>query len=321
MRTRLSIQALEVFECVARKSSLQGAAHELGLSISSVSHHIGRLESELGTKLLDRSTRPLQLTNEGHSFVLRISEGLRLIRQARREAEIGGMTEARTIRIGMVDDFEGDVGPAVALDLARALPRASLSIRSIASLQAVDLIASRELDIAVAADPTDLPTDISVTSVLRDPFVVALRRDDPEGLERRLAETALPLVRFSSGLLIGRQIDMHLRRVGLSTTSRYAFDDAASMLALVSEGHGWAILTPAVFVRARRFAEHIDLRPLPFAAFSRRIVVLSGADAPPGLSDAVAASLRQRAEQACVHPAVARFPWLEGAFRLEGVSP
>ncbi|MGR3493358.1 MAG: helix-turn-helix domain-containing protein, partial [Shimia sp.] len=54
----MSLQALEVFESVARIGSLQGAARELNLSVSSVSHHIGRLESELGTTLLDRSKRP-----------------------------------------------------------------------------------------------------------------------------------------------------------------------------------------------------------------------------------------------------------------------
>ncbi|MGR3486032.1 MAG: LysR family transcriptional regulator [Paracoccaceae bacterium] len=316
MRTRLSIQALEVFESVARTSSLQASAHELGLSISSVSHHVGRLEGELGTRLLDRSRRPLRLTVEGQNFVLRIREGLRLIRQARREAELGGVAETRTLRVGMVDDFEGEVGPAVALDLARALPRAALSMRTIASLEAVELIAAREIDIAVAADAADVPAEIALTPVLRDPFVSAVRAGGDIG-----PDGGLPLLRFSPRLLIGRQIDAQLRRVELPATSRFAFDDAASILALVSEGHGWTILTPVVFARVRRFAERIELRPLPFAAFSRRLVVLSGADAPPGLADAVAAILRQHIEDACVRPTLARFPWLGGELRVEGLSP
>ena len=46
---RLPLQALEAFERVALTGSMRRAALELGLSISAVSHHVARLEAQLGT--------------------------------------------------------------------------------------------------------------------------------------------------------------------------------------------------------------------------------------------------------------------------------
>ncbi|MGR3492390.1 MAG: LysR substrate-binding domain-containing protein, partial [Shimia sp.] len=126
---------------------------------------------------------------------------------------------------------------------------------------------------------------------------------------------------FSQRLLIGRQIHAHLRRVGVPTTSRYEFDDTASVLRLVSEGHGWAILTPVMFSRVHRFEERVDLRPVPFAAFSRRIVLLSSVEVPASLTAAIAAMVREHAEARCIRPALLRFPWLEGALQIEGLTP
>ena len=56
---------LEVFVLVAERGSFSAAARLLGLSPSAVSKIVARLESRLGTQLLLRSTRRLQLTPEG----------------------------------------------------------------------------------------------------------------------------------------------------------------------------------------------------------------------------------------------------------------
>ena len=100
--SKLSLQALEMFEVLSRSLSLQKTAQTMGLSISSVSHHLNRLEDELGVRLIDRAHRPMVLTPAGQNFSARIEEGLRHIRLAQSETAIGGLYQARQLRIGVI---------------------------------------------------------------------------------------------------------------------------------------------------------------------------------------------------------------------------
>jgi DNA-binding transcriptional LysR family regulator len=62
------IQPLRVFARVAELKSFTQAAESLGLPKASVSAQIQQLETELGTRLLHRTTRQVQLTHEGLAF-------------------------------------------------------------------------------------------------------------------------------------------------------------------------------------------------------------------------------------------------------------
>jgi DNA-binding transcriptional ArsR family regulator len=125
---RISLHALEAFERVAQSGSMQDAAHEMGLSISSVSHHVARLEAQLGVTLLDRSSRPFVLTREGREALRHVSAGLIHLRRATSETAIGGLARTHALRIGIVDDFENNVAPDLAVILASLMPLAKIAI-------------------------------------------------------------------------------------------------------------------------------------------------------------------------------------------------
>ena len=59
---------LGVFARVVAAGSLTAAARELGLSPAVVSKRLKRLEDRLGTRLLQRTTRQISLTETGHGF-------------------------------------------------------------------------------------------------------------------------------------------------------------------------------------------------------------------------------------------------------------
>lgn len=60
---------LPVFCLVVRKGSLSAAAQELGLTTAAVSRRISGLESRLGMRLLNRTTRRMDLTEEGQAYL------------------------------------------------------------------------------------------------------------------------------------------------------------------------------------------------------------------------------------------------------------
>lgn len=59
------LRTMAIFQSVAELGSFRQAAATLHLSPSVISHHVSKLEEELGTPLLYRSTRRISLTNAG----------------------------------------------------------------------------------------------------------------------------------------------------------------------------------------------------------------------------------------------------------------
>ncbi len=66
---KLALDELTVFLAVVDSGSLTAAAEHLGQPVSTISRLLARLEDKLQTTLLRRTTRRLDLTDEGHDFV------------------------------------------------------------------------------------------------------------------------------------------------------------------------------------------------------------------------------------------------------------
>ena len=62
---KLDLDALNTFVQIVESGSLSGAAQRLNVPVSAVSRSLSRLESHLQLTLLQRSTRRMQLTDEG----------------------------------------------------------------------------------------------------------------------------------------------------------------------------------------------------------------------------------------------------------------
>ncbi len=62
------LKSMVVFAQVVQQGSLTGAAKHIGLSRAVVSYHIKKLETQLGVKLLNRSTRSIALTEAGSGY-------------------------------------------------------------------------------------------------------------------------------------------------------------------------------------------------------------------------------------------------------------
>lgn len=70
----MDLHELRIFTRVAALASFTQAAEQLGLTKSRVSAAVQRLEAQLGTRLLQRTTRQVRLTSDGAQFLARCEE-------------------------------------------------------------------------------------------------------------------------------------------------------------------------------------------------------------------------------------------------------
>lgn len=127
------LKGIDVFVCVADAGSFRVAAERMHLTASAISKSIARLEARLGSRLFQRTTRRLALTDAGMTFYRTCSGVLANLE----EAELALHSETTELQGRVRLDLPGAFGRAQALPLIlqfaqehpRLLPHISFSDR------------------------------------------------------------------------------------------------------------------------------------------------------------------------------------------------
>lgn len=311
---KISLWGIEVFVAVAEEQSVSVAAGRLGASASAVSQQITNLETAMGASLLDRSSRPIDVTPAGALFLSRARAILNEAAEARAELAMADLSRLTRVTLGMIEDFDADVTPRLLADMAGDLRHTRFLLETGASHRLIGKLEDRALDMVVAADLDRAPAPwMEVHPLLVEPFIAAV----PKGTcDIEQAVRDMPFVHYTARHLMGRQIADHLTREGLALDHRFELDSYHAIMAMVAEGADWTILTPLGYLRAGRFRDAADVVPLPFAPLSRRIQLTARAGVFQDLPGQVADRLRGLLADMIVGPARDRMPWLKDDLRV-----
>jgi DNA-binding transcriptional LysR family regulator len=114
------LAAIQVFAQVVEAGSFAKAAERLGFSTSATSRHVAELEAHLQTRLLNRTTRRVSLTESGRAFYERSVQLLADLAEAEEEASSAAVVPRGTIRLTTSVNFGvRHVAPAIAAFLER----------------------------------------------------------------------------------------------------------------------------------------------------------------------------------------------------------
>ena len=308
---RITLWGIEVFMAASDERSISAAARRLGASPSAVSQQLTNLESAVGATLLQRNARPIRLTPAGEIMHRRAQAILNEAAQARAELAMSDMSMLTRFRLGMIEDLEADVTPKLLTHMASELKGAQFLLETGASHHLYDQLDARALDVIVAAELGAEADWVEVHPLLREGFAVAAPRGviDPGGDVLRQLKR-LPLIQYTQRQYMGRLITSHLARQNISLPHRFELDSYHAILALVGQGAGWSILTPLALMRARRFADQIDVFELPFKPLSRTISLTARKGIFQDLPEQVAKTLKPILTESIVDPAIRRHPFL-----------
>src|SRR5574340_998542 len=114
------LAAMQVFAQVVESGSFAKAAGRLSLSTSATSRQVAELEVHLHTRLLNRTTRRVSLTESGRAYYERAVQLLADLEEAEQEASRAAVVPRGTIKLTTSLNFGvRHVAPAIAAFLAR----------------------------------------------------------------------------------------------------------------------------------------------------------------------------------------------------------
>jgi len=146
------LNVLRVFEALHEEGGATRAALRLGVTQSAVSAALARLRHVYGDPLFTRTGRGLAPTLRAQELKPVISEALNKCRES---LALGTAPQARyqgrSVVIGMSDDFEIALGPALIQAVARHAPGLRLAFRQTHSQIVAEMLMGREIDLAITA--------------------------------------------------------------------------------------------------------------------------------------------------------------------------
>ena len=145
----LDATRLRVLVAIARHGSVTAAAQALNYAQPSISHHMARLESETGAKLMERAGRGIRLTDAGRLLAERAEEILGRLDAA--EAELAAHVGLRQekVRLAAFGSALGTLAAAAASALRANQAVADVSVVQAEPADALRMLRVGEVDVAL----------------------------------------------------------------------------------------------------------------------------------------------------------------------------
>lgn len=309
----LSTRQLRAFLALAQLRNFTRAAQASHLSQPAFSALIRALESAVGVRLFDRTTRSVQLTPEGQLFA---PAAQRMVHDAALTlSDLADHAERRRgrVHVAALPSLAAGWLPPLLADYHRRWPGVALALSDVLSDPCIDLVRTGQADFALAASGSVAPhgAELQARPLVTDRFHLVCRSDHPLAQEPRLTLRKLapwPFIHMARHSSVRQALEAALHPQAMHTVLEV--EQLATVTGMVEAGLGISVVPTLTLYQFQRPA--LITRPLPLpAAASRRVVLVRRREG----SLSVAA-------QALHDLVVARFAALEaGPQRQAGARP
>ncbi|WP_040509732.1 LysR family transcriptional regulator [Gluconobacter morbifer] len=257
---------LQSFLAVAETLHFTSAAQKQGVSQSTISQHVSRLEEQLGTRLLARSTKSVRLTEDGMTLI-GLARGF-LHCEDNILSHFRSGSPRGSIRVGVTEDLLLTRFPEILGTFRASHPTLQVTLISGLSFHLMRLLEQNEIDLFCGMRR-------SSETVGRRLWTEDLRWFASEGTTLT-ARDSIPLVTFPDGSLTRRLAIETLNRAGQPWHLAFTSDSLIAILAAVRAGYG-VTPQPAFLENAEHITPCLDntlpvMPPVEFIASTQQHV-------------------------------------------------
>ncbi|WP_081746860.1 LysR family transcriptional regulator [Arthrobacter sp. H5] len=231
------------FVAVHELGGFSAAARSLHRAQSRVSAHIASLESLLGESLLNRDVHPPTLTSAGEAFLPHARGAIAewTAAQAAVVARTGRVSGS--VAVGSIPSVSSQILAPLFARFANMHPEVTFEVHEGPNSWLDDALTHRMVELTIRPMMEEQPlVGIDRRSLLTDPFVVVLRRDDPLAGKEKVSlqdlKSSAVITTGEAGLdaRIGREYHQLLAEVGVDRERSMAVTQPTTVFAFVKEG-------------------------------------------------------------------------------------
>ena len=259
----MDLKQLDYFVHVAELGSFSKASALLSIAQSALSHKVRQLEVELKQSLLHRNGRGVTPTDAGKRLLVH-ARGI-LMQVARTHDQLAELGESPSghITVGLPVTMAKLLTLPLVRSFRAGFPNASIGIMEGLSASIVEWLSDGRVDIGMVFNPAPSPS-IEITPVHEEPMYLVSR---PAAGSARLPPLKLkdlpnyPLIIPSRPNSNRMRIEAQLAYFGLKPSIAFEIDGIASILEMVREGYGSAVL-PVTSLRAYGLEKEFAAQPI-----------------------------------------------------------
>ncbi len=261
----MTLDTLKLFRDIAQTRSISRGAQLNQVSQSAASQQLQELERTLKVELLDRSTRPVGLTEAGRLYLQFCRDTLDLREKLEAALDrLKGRVEG-TVRVASIYSVGLSEMSRLEEEFARRLPDAELRVEYLRPEKVYEAVLSDQADLGLVSYP-ESSKEIKVIPWREETMVVAAPPSHPLASKKQVDLADLQeqdFVGFDQDLPISRELTRFLHEHGVVVHPVMHFDNIQTMKEAVALSTGISILPARVM---RTDIEQNRLTAIPLAA-------------------------------------------------------
>jgi len=272
---KIDTLGVQAFIAIADNGTFIRAADSLHITQTALSRRIQNLESFLGVKLVERTTRSVALTQLGRDFLPQARRLLTDLATALVEIRETGKSLRGDVTIACVPTVGVHYLPRIIQQYSALHPDNRIKILDHASSQVASAVMRREAEFGINMQGAHDP-ELSSVPLLKDRFVLVCRRDHPLAKKKQVAWKQLePHALILAGHESGNRplLDTALEEQEVTLRSFYEVQRSSTAMGMVAEGLGAAVV-PGLAVQEGAYPS-LAVIPLVQPVVSRTLVLLS----------------------------------------------
>jgi DNA-binding transcriptional LysR family regulator len=280
----IDLNLLVIFNALISEKSLTAAARRIGISQSATSHALRRLRETFQDDLLERTPRGMIPTRRALELAKSVHPALQVIQKAvEQQLEFQPQTSERTFRITVSDYLMAGLLPRLVARVQTEAPAVTLKAEYPSRSDDQSIEERGDIELRTCADAVG--PDYHQRQILRNPFVIAMRRDHPIAAEEMTLDRYLTLPHIDAETTISgpRALDEQLARRGLRRRVAMTVPSLSGVIPIVQQTDLCTVL-PMQWVKLHSEPGTLVTAPLPLDGieFTIDIVWHRRDDADPG---------------------------------------
>lgn len=257
------LNAIQIFLTLAQTGSMQKTAEQYGLSASAISQNIASLEKQFGVELFDHKTRPLQLSLGGRQLM---QEAEKILKDAWHltNAIKSTVPENLHLRLGFSESVSHSLAPLICGALLSRVKTFSAFTAMTQTLK--EQVEKRQLDILISPESFDNEQSFFREPLLSEQYLLVLPQTEKsiKNLNQlRNLSQRLPYIRYNVDSTDRIQCERVFRKLNIEQNESIGIEGSFTMVGLVAQGLGWAIMPALGIWQGRKWTEAIQVIPIP----------------------------------------------------------